>query len=190
MAKSVSRFAKVSEVDLERLVDDKDAKNTKRATKTALTVLQQYLKEKKLSEPQTKDGISNVLKLFYVEARKLDGTPYSRSSLNSLRFGLGRYFKATLGFDIINDPAFPVQNYYRTVYGYAGDGCDDEINEGVDDELSQIDEILHNNFDEDEEDFIFVGRNGVGYFDEYVEEESDVDEGFCEESDSGEEDDF
>ena len=113
MAKSVSRFAKVSEVDLERLVDDKDAKNTKRATKTVLRVLQQYLKEKKVSEPQTKDGISNVLKLFYVEARKLDGTLYSKSSLNSLRFGLGRYFKATLGFDIINDPAFPVQNFTR-----------------------------------------------------------------------------
>lgn len=82
-----------------------------------------------------------------------------------------------------------MEDYRTVVYGYAGDGCD-EINEGVDDELSQIDEILHNNFDEDEEDFIFVGRNGVGYFDEYVEEESDVDEGFCEESDSDEEDDF
>ena len=47
MAESAPRFASVSEADLGRLVDDKDAKNTKRATKTALRVLQQYLKEKK-----------------------------------------------------------------------------------------------------------------------------------------------
>ena len=97
MAESAPRFASVSEADLGRLVDDKDAKNTKRATKTALRVLQQYLKEKKVPEPQTKDGISNVLKLFYAEARKVDGTSYSKSTLNSLRFGLGRHFKATLG---------------------------------------------------------------------------------------------
>ena len=110
MAESAPRFPSVSEADLGRLVDDKDAKNTKRATKTALRVLQQYLKEKKVSEPQTKDGISNVLKLFYAEARKVDGTSYSKSTLNSLRFGLGRHFKATLGFDIINDPAFAEAN--------------------------------------------------------------------------------
>ena len=110
MAESAPRFASVSEADLGRLVDDKDAKNTKRATKTALRVLQQYLKEKKVPEPQTKDGISNVLKLFYAEARKVDGTSYSKSTLNSLRFGLGRHFKATLGFDIINDPAFAEAN--------------------------------------------------------------------------------
>ena len=110
MAESAPRFASVSEVDLGRLVDDKDSKNTKRATKTALRVLQQYLKEKKVPEPQTKDGISNVLKLFYAEARKVDGTSYSKSTLKSLRFGLGRHFKATLGFDIINDPAFAEAN--------------------------------------------------------------------------------
>ena len=110
MAESAPRFASVSEADLGRLVDDKDAKNTKRATKIALRVLQQYLKEKKVPEPQTKHGISNVLKLFYAEARKVDGTSYSKSTLNSLRFGLGRHFKATLGFDIINDPAFAEAN--------------------------------------------------------------------------------
>jgi len=61
-----SRFATISE-DL-NLLDDKDAKSTKRATKSALKVFHQYLKEKKADEPQTKDTLANVLKLFYAEA--------------------------------------------------------------------------------------------------------------------------
>ena len=101
MAESKSRFATLSEEDLNRLLDERDAKSTKRATKSALKVFHQYLKEKKADEPQT--TLANVLKLFYVEARKADGTSYSKSTLNSLRFGLNRHFKATRGFDIITD---------------------------------------------------------------------------------------
>ena len=110
MAESKSRFATLSEEDLNLLLDDKDAKSTKRATKSALKVFQQYLKEKKADEPQTRDTLANVLKLFYAEARKADGTSYSKSTLNSLRFGLNRHFKATCGFDIINDTEFTGAN--------------------------------------------------------------------------------
>ena len=94
MAESKSRFATLSEEDL-NLLDDKDAKSTKRATKSALKVFHQYLKEKKADEPQMKDTLASVLKLFYAEAPKADGTSYSKSTLNSLRFGLNRHFKAT-----------------------------------------------------------------------------------------------
>ena len=68
MAESKSRFATLSEEDLNLLLDDKDAKSTKRATKSALKVFHQYLKGKKTDEPQTKDTLANVLKLFYAEA--------------------------------------------------------------------------------------------------------------------------
>ena len=80
MSESKSRFA-TSEKDLNLLVDVKDSKSTKRATKS---VFRQYLKEKpfplntdekrtlwKANEPQTKDTLAKVLELFYVEA---DGT--------------------------------------------------------------------------------------------------------------------
>ena len=50
-----------------------------------------------------KDTLSNVFKLFHAEARKADGASYSKSTLNSLRFGLNRRFNAPRGFDIIND---------------------------------------------------------------------------------------
>ena len=106
MAESKSRFPTLSEEDLNLLLDDKDAKSTKWATKSALKVFHQYLKEKKADEPQTKDTLENVLKLFYAEVRKANGTSYPKSTLNSLRSGLNRHFKATRGFDIINDSEF------------------------------------------------------------------------------------
>ena len=51
-----------------------------------------------------------MVKLFYAEARKTDGTSCSKSTLNSLRFGLNRHFRATRGFDIINDSKFTDAN--------------------------------------------------------------------------------
>jgi len=51
-----------------------------------------------------------MLKLFYAEARKADGTSYLKSTLNSLRFRLNRHFKTTCGFDIINDSEFTGAN--------------------------------------------------------------------------------
>jgi len=47
MVESKSRFATLSEENLNLLLDDKDAKSTKTATKSALKVFHQYLKEKK-----------------------------------------------------------------------------------------------------------------------------------------------
>ena len=47
---------------------------------------------------------------MYAEARKTDGTSYSKSTSNSLRFGLNLHFKATRGFDIINDSYFTDAN--------------------------------------------------------------------------------
>ena len=51
-----------------------------------------------------------MLQLFYTEARIADDTSYPNSSVNSLRFGLNWHFKATRGFDIINDSDFTDAN--------------------------------------------------------------------------------
>ena len=72
----------------------------------------EYLQEKNLDEPHHDDKVTlaNVLKRFYAEARKKsDGSPYSKSSMTSLRFGLNRHFK-TKGTDIIQDPEFAQAN--------------------------------------------------------------------------------
>ena len=106
------RFASVSEDELCRLIEEKDSKNTKRATKASVKVFNEYLQEKNLDEPyhDNKVTLANVLKRFYAKARKKsDGSPYSKSSMTSLRFGLNRHFK-TKETDIIQDPEFAEAN--------------------------------------------------------------------------------
>ena len=51
-----------------------------------------------------------MLKSFYVEARKKDGSSYSMGSLKALRFGLNRHFKAVRGVDIMNEEEFSEAN--------------------------------------------------------------------------------
>ena len=51
----------------------------KRATLSARRVFNEYLREKDESEPKTKEEICNVLKLFYVEARKQMELPIART---------------------------------------------------------------------------------------------------------------
>ena len=48
--------------------------------------------------------------MFYIEARKEDCLAYSKSSLNSIRFGVNRHFLSTRDISIINDPAFHEAN--------------------------------------------------------------------------------
>ena len=74
------RFASVSEEELKVLIENKDSKNTKWTTKTSEKILNDYLREKNLEEPQDKTTLANVLKKFYAGARKSDGSPYSKSS--------------------------------------------------------------------------------------------------------------
>ena len=54
-------------------------------------------------------ALANVLKKFYAGARKSDGSPYSKSSMTSLRFKFNRHFK-TKGTDIIKDPELAEAN--------------------------------------------------------------------------------
>ena len=48
--------------------------------------------------------------MFHIEAGKEDRSAYSKSSLNSIRFGLNRHFLSTRDINIINDPAFHEAN--------------------------------------------------------------------------------
>ena len=57
-----------------------------------------YVKEKKLREPEEKKEVAQTLTTIHVEARKKDGSSYSR------------YFKLTRGIEIINDVEFNEAN--------------------------------------------------------------------------------
>ena len=69
-----------------------------------------YVKEKKLTEPEEKKELAQTLKTICVEARKKEGSSYSMGTLKTLRFGLDRYFKSTRGIEIINDVEFNEAN--------------------------------------------------------------------------------
>ena len=43
-----SKFASLTEQDIEKIVEDKDSQNTKRSTKVAKELFADYVKEKKL----------------------------------------------------------------------------------------------------------------------------------------------
>ena len=58
------RFAFVSEEELKVLIKNKDSKNTKRTTKTIVKILNDYLREKNLEEPQDKTVLANVSAQF------------------------------------------------------------------------------------------------------------------------------
>ena len=110
-----SRFASLTEQDIEKIVESNDSQNTKRSTKVAKELFVDYVKEKNLREPEEKKELAQTLKTFYVEARKKDGgSSYSMGSLKTLRFGLNRHFKSTRGIDIINDVEFNEANKVLT----------------------------------------------------------------------------
>ena len=106
----MDRFSNFSEDEIQKLLENKDADNTKRTYKVAKEVFYEYLNEKGIPEPTEKSELSQVLKKFYVEARKKDGSSYSMGSLRTIRFGLKRYLKTVTGFDIINDEGFNEAN--------------------------------------------------------------------------------
>ena len=53
---------------------------------------------------------TRVFGLAMIEARKVDGTAYSKSTLNAFRFGLSGHYLSTRDINIINDPALNEAN--------------------------------------------------------------------------------
>ena len=82
------RFPELSESELTSLLDQKNSDNTKKATKVALNVFRDYLKERKIDEDSlvaSKDKLVTVLRKFYAEARKKNGELYTKASLVGIR---------------------------------------------------------------------------------------------------------
>ena len=90
----------------------KERDNTKKATKVALNVFRDYLKERKIDEDSlaaSKDKLATVLRKFCAETRKKNGEFYTKASLVGIRFGLQR-FLSSRKIDIIKDPEFSEAN--------------------------------------------------------------------------------
>ena len=81
------RFASSTQQEIEKLLEDKDSENTKRSTKVAKELFYEYLKEENNQEPQDKKELVQVLKSFYVEARKKHGEKQCIIKQFIIRFG-------------------------------------------------------------------------------------------------------
>ncbi|XP_066913334.1 uncharacterized protein KIAA1958-like [Clytia hemisphaerica] len=116
----MKRFDEVDEVKLHNLVLDKNSSNTKKATKSSYTLFKTYIEEKSiLCDLQTVDktGLNEILRKFYVEIRKKDGTKYSKSSLTAIRFGLQRKLnELRKDINIIDNKEFLASNEIFKAY--------------------------------------------------------------------------
>ena len=69
-------FIELSESELTSLLEQKNSNNTKKASKVALNVFRDYLKEIKTGKDSLvalKDTLKTVLRKFYAEVRKKNG---------------------------------------------------------------------------------------------------------------------
>lgn len=102
----MSRFATVGEEKKKKILEEKDAPNTKKAYNVFII----YCREKNITidiSTITKEELNELLRSFYVEVRKGDGSFYKKTSFTSLRFGLQREFKRIRpDINIIDDPEF------------------------------------------------------------------------------------
>ena len=60
----------MTEQDIEKIAEDKDSQTQKRSRKVAKQLFADYVKEKKLREPEEKKELAQTVKTFHVEARK------------------------------------------------------------------------------------------------------------------------
>ena len=65
-----SRFASLTEEVIEKIVEGKDTQNTERSTKVAKELFADYLKEKKLSEPEPERVDTNSKNTHFMSKRE------------------------------------------------------------------------------------------------------------------------
>ena len=108
-----TRFATVDDAAFEKLLYEKDAKNTRRGTESALRTFKSYLREKDITEEfenLPNEELDKILSKFYTEARTESGEKYKKSSLVSIRHGINRHLSDADAKDIIHGPDFRQSN--------------------------------------------------------------------------------
>ena len=110
---SRKRFAGRTEQEIENLIRSKDSSSSKKATKQAVKILREFCSEKEIPtnfENLTKTQLNELLRNFYANARKADGSFYTKNTLNGIRYGLSRYLMAEKKVSIIDDVEFGSSN--------------------------------------------------------------------------------
>lgn len=105
-------FASSNDEEKEKIMEDRNKKNTQRATKNVIKTINDYLteKEKKAFDELSDDELPAILLDFYTDLRKVDGGMYKLQTLKCLRAGINRYTKEKRNLDIIKDVKFTKTN--------------------------------------------------------------------------------
>ena len=91
-----SRFPVVSTEEITDINESAASKNTKRTTQTWLTVWMKWCKARNIDdkiERYSPQALDEVLKKFYVEVRKKDGSEYEPDSLRVMQASIDRYLR-------------------------------------------------------------------------------------------------
>ena len=93
-----SRFANMSDEDMEKLVEDASSQNTKNVINVAWKVFEQYIVEKLHIRPSclqdmSAESLVPVLMKFYCNVRNRNREPYAKKTMISIRYGLQKKFE-------------------------------------------------------------------------------------------------
>ena len=86
-----SRYNRQTEEEMERLLSEKDSKNTKRAISTSVKCFRNYLQANGIDQEfeSFETGVlDSRLKEYYANVRNVDGEHLNKSALHTLRYGL------------------------------------------------------------------------------------------------------
>ena len=107
----MERLSVIGEKQIQNISADKSRKNTKKPTEVSFSCT--YLKNRKTDfnfANTNKSELNHVLRKFYDEVRKQDGSCYCKGSLVALRFGIQRRIKELdISINIIE-----VQEFFAT----------------------------------------------------------------------------
>ena len=110
-----NRFPLIEDGDLQDLYDAADSKNTKRQIKYSVGILSQYCESRGECtladvEQMPVDQLDNFLSKFYPALRKVDGSLYTKKSMQGIRYGIQRHLQDSRGIDIVKDIGFSESN--------------------------------------------------------------------------------
>jgi len=100
------RFASLDKDEMDEIMENLDAKNTKRQTHTAVKIFREYLTEKNLPlefEMLSDQRLDEILANFYLEIRNKSGQLHNKSTMNSYR---QRHLNQNRDIDILKGDAF------------------------------------------------------------------------------------
>ena len=94
----MGRFATVGEAKKQKILEEKDAPNTKKAGQISYSIFTNYCNEKNIEiniATITKEELNEILRSFYVEVRKGDGSLYKKTSYVPKRVSHSRVHGST-----------------------------------------------------------------------------------------------